>query len=312
MNTKSTSLEESLAEYTAWANQLAEDNSRVVSDSPLTAPETTDSRAQAVRSKKQDILKQFAQLGPIRTEFIWASEHDVFMNKDQILDYLDQTVEDPELTPLEYMHNNGFTTDGLLKGMLKSMASIGLSKADIFGIFKSARRGNTNAAPGTISRAAKGLLRSEMVESVPDEKTWYAQIKAKHPDARFIQAKMPGAPIRAIANGEEVGRFETPKPVNETGSRSQEEAKKAYNFIRDNWMDDVELRKYAGTTKSPQSFFKAVQDYRMKDSENRIITSLARAFDSVYTGSTDSPWYAKESVNEKITNRLKFLAGILK
>jgi hypothetical protein len=80
---------------------------------------------------------------------------------------------------------------------------------------------------------------------------------------------------------------------------AQSEAKKAYNFIRDNWMDDIELRKYAGTTKSPQAFYQAVHDYRKKAREDNIVKSLARRFDSVYSGSNDSPWYAKESKLEE-------------
>ena len=99
----------------------------------------------------------------------------------------------------------------------------------------------------------------------------------------------------------------------EGGSPSEEAAKKAYNFIRANWYDEVELRKYAGTTKSPQAFFQAVHAHRNRDSEDSIIRSLARAFDSVYTRSNDSPWHEKESVREgTITNRLKFLAGVSK
>ena len=96
----------------------------------------------------------------------------------------------------------------------------------------------------------------------------------------------------------------TEKPANvtkETVERydAQIEAKKAYNFIRDNWMDDIELRKYAGTTRSPQSFYQAVHAYRKKAREDNIVASLARAFDSVYTGSNDSPWHEKESSLEE-------------
>jgi hypothetical protein len=80
---------------------------------------------------------------------------------------------------------------------------------------------------------------------------------------------------------------------------AQIEAKKAYNFIRDNWMDDIELRKYAGKTRSPGSFYQAVHAYCKKAREDNIVASLARAFDSVYTGSNDSPWHEKESSLEE-------------
>lgn len=479
MTNKITTLEESLAEYTDWANELLEDDNRVTTSAPLTDPWTPELRASESRRKKQDILKQFAQLGNTRTEFIWASQHDVFMTKEQILDYLDQTVEDPKLTALEYMHNNGYTTDGLLKGMLKSIASTGLSKSDIFGIFKSAKRGQTTSGPGTISRAAKGLLRSMVSEDdgedngpymwfkdnprgkgrplnmtkdravkfvkgqeimqqqvsdwgalvdntgkivfrydprgqlperfkgeqddtsqVPDdvihwdaiepgsdemtramgqdrgtnlhsyfnkdnEQDWrdwsdekagikkpeetdegldsYRHVKPnpfKKPDnmkdrqfpdpappyienGKVIGVKGPNGEKRMMSKSQVVGadgmiyHWQDPRQhnqsTNESGN-SQSDAKKAYNFIRDNWMDNIELRKYAGTTKNPKAFYQAVHDYRMKDSEDRIVSALARAFDSVYT-SNDSPRLSRETANESessITNRLKLLAGILK
>jgi hypothetical protein len=54
-----------------------------------------------------------------------------------------------------------------------------------------------------------------LAESAPDEKTWMAQIKSKYPNVRWLQAKMPGAPLLAYVDGKEVARFNYNKELGE-------------------------------------------------------------------------------------------------
>ena len=178
---------------------MHEDDGRVTSDGPIRLPTSptiepnsdywTTEWPKEVRRKKQELLKDFSQNAKL-VEIEWAFKHKAFMSKEQILDYLDQTINDPELTPLEYMHNNGYSTDSMLKGMLKWLFTLGLSKADIFGIIKSARRGNTDVSPAMISRVARQALRTEMTEdqkfpeprpATPEEiKRGYVYSKSHH------------------------------------------------------------------------------------------------------------------------------------
>ena len=51
-----------------------------------------------------------------------------------------------------------------------------------------------------------------------DSKSWMASIRQQHPDVKFIQAKMPGAPIIALVNGKPVAQFDTKKSVEEDGA----------------------------------------------------------------------------------------------
>ena len=46
-----------------------------------------------------------------------------------------------------------------------------------------------------------------LAEDATDSKSWMAQVKAKYPTVKFIQAKMPGAPIRAYVDGKVVAEF---------------------------------------------------------------------------------------------------------
>jgi hypothetical protein len=41
-----------------------------------------------------------------------------------------------------------------------------------------------------------------------DSKSWMASIRQQHPDVRFVQAKMPGAPIMAMVNGKPVAQWD--------------------------------------------------------------------------------------------------------
>ena len=309
MSTKLTSLEKLLVEYNTWAEQLAEDNEPSMRQRIDIATQDQLDHQDAMNAREFD--RNQGRIARQRGAHHAGVDIERWLKPYQTL--LDNNFKPVETEDrFEYLMQVALKLKGTNAGF---SGDTGMSNAArIFNL----QPGEQKLVVKLIQNAPKvseleKQLRSEVSEDALDQKTWMAQIKAKHPNVRFIQAKMPGAPIRAVADGKEVGRFETPKPVNETASRSEEDAKKAYNFIRDNWMDEIELRKYAGTTKSPQAFFQAVHAYREKDSEDRIVTALARAFDSSYTGSTDSPWHARESVNESTTsNRLKFLAGILK
>lgn len=171
MSTKFTSLEESLAEFNEWANRLAENSNWITSENPPPPPRSPEDQAKdhtfQVRRKKQELLKRFATGGKI-VEIEWALDHQVFMTKEQMLDYLDHTVEDPDLEPIEYMHDKGFTSDGMLKGLFKRLLGLGLSKNEILGIIKNGDQGKP-ASPELISRIAGQVLRSD--EVTPNETT---------------------------------------------------------------------------------------------------------------------------------------------
>ena len=46
-----------------------------------------------------------------------------------------------------------------------------------------------------------------LAEGSQDSKSWMAEIKSKYPNAKFMQAKMPGAPIRAYVDNKVVAEF---------------------------------------------------------------------------------------------------------
>ena len=175
---------------------MHEDDGRIVSQNPAPPPPTPEQEfkyhAFQVRRKKQDLLKRFATGGAI-VEIEWALEHSVFMTKEQMLDYLDHTIEDPELEPIEYMHNKGFTSDSMIKGLFKRLVGLGLSKSQILGIIKNGDQGKP-ASPSLISRVAGQALRTEMnedqtfVPAVGDEIMW-----------RPKNAKMMPTPVTVVA-----------------------------------------------------------------------------------------------------------------
>jgi hypothetical protein len=60
-----------------------------------------------------------------------------------------------------------------------------------------------------------------------DSKSWMAGIRQQHPDVKFIQAKMLGAPIMAMVNGKPVAQFDTKKGVAEGMGRATPKMPKA-------------------------------------------------------------------------------------
>jgi hypothetical protein len=147
------------------------------------------------RAHKRDILQSYAKLGRMRTEAIWALENDVYMNKDQILDYIEKKSQDPSLSALEYMHDLGHDVDGLFKNVTRFLTGAGINPAKI------------QAVQNKITQRMGEINERRLSEDAVDSKSWMKQTRAKHPDAKFMQAKMPGAPIRAYVNGKVVAEF---------------------------------------------------------------------------------------------------------
>jgi len=140
-----------------------------------------------VRERKQDLLKDYAQMGALRVEMIYGINNDVFLNKEQLLDYFDHLVDDPALTPLEYAHENGIPTDGLLKSMLRRAAQLGISALDVRKLFNSAK-----AKPGVAESTGRAVNDKGLTQQ-----RWLQLVQTKFPDAKIVQAKMIDGPSRA-------------------------------------------------------------------------------------------------------------------
>ncbi len=106
-------------------------------------PERSYRVAQA-RKLKQHWLSEEAQLGALLVEVFFATDNNVVMSLDQILDYIEAKIDDPDLTALEYMHDNGIKTENLITGIMKRMAVFGIKKLDIFNLIKSSKSGASN------------------------------------------------------------------------------------------------------------------------------------------------------------------------
>jgi hypothetical protein len=88
-------------------------------------------RESRFRSRKQDLLQDYALLGKLTTDIIRAINNEVFLTKEQIIDFYKQQIEDPDLTALEYAHDNNIPSSGLLKGVLRYLGQRGFSMLDI-------------------------------------------------------------------------------------------------------------------------------------------------------------------------------------
>jgi hypothetical protein len=58
----------------------------------------------------------------------------------------------------------------------------------------------------------KKVTGQDLSENAVDSKSWMAEIKAKYPTVKFMQAKMPGAPIRAYVDNKVVAEFNFGQP----------------------------------------------------------------------------------------------------
>ena len=121
------------------------------------------SKADEARKWKQSMLQKFAH-DQLKTEYQWAADHDVFMNKEQILAYIDAWTTDDKLTPLEFMHNNGFDQENLFKGFLSRLIKAGFSKKMLMAMWHSFRKTGSagNVGPGMSSLMAKELLKNKL------------------------------------------------------------------------------------------------------------------------------------------------------
>ena len=138
------------------------------------------------REKKQDLLQQFAQLGTLRTEMIHGLDNDVFLNKDQLIDFFKQQIDDPSLTALEYAYENNIPTDGLIRHILRRATQLGISMLDVRKMFSQAKQKLGENIGRKVD--AKGRTQSE----------WMQLVKQKFPDAKIVQAKMIDGPAHAM------------------------------------------------------------------------------------------------------------------
>jgi hypothetical protein len=163
-----------------------------------------------VRSRKQDLLSDYAQLGALRVEMIYGINNDVFLNKEQLLDYFDHLVDDPYLTPLEYAHENGIPIDGLLKGMLRRAVQLGISALDVRKLWNSAKD-KVKAKPGVAEGAGRAVNDKGLTQQ-----RWLQLVQTKFPDAKIVQAKMIDGPCRAtLPDGRTLSWTKTEQGVTE-------------------------------------------------------------------------------------------------
>lgn len=145
------------------------------------------------REKKRDLLQQFAQLGTLRTEMIYGLENDVFLNKDQLIDFFEQQIDDPSLTALEYAYENNIPTDGLIRNILRRATQLGVSMLDVRKMFSQAKQKLGENIGRKVD--AKGLTQGE----------WMQAVKQKFPDAKIVQAKMIDGPAHAsLSDGRKI------------------------------------------------------------------------------------------------------------
>jgi hypothetical protein len=72
--------------------------------------------------------------------------------------------------------------------------------------------------------AKKGVAES----TGQDSKSWMASIEQHYPGVKFVQAKMPGAPIIALVNGKPVAQFDIKKGVSESKRNKQRKLNEAW------------------------------------------------------------------------------------
>ena len=79
------------------------------------------------------------------------------------------------------------------------------------------KRGGFHGAVIRTTTPAQGMAEG----AAQDSKSWMASIEQQHPGVKFVQAKMPGAPIIALVNGKPVAQFDTKKGVAESKRNKQ-------------------------------------------------------------------------------------------
>ena len=129
---KPTDIQGILAQFKQLSNKPGQ-NSDVTEDAPsdMIGGWTRAERESHFRQRKQDLLQDYALLGKVTTEVIRAINNEVFLTKEQIIDFYKQQITDPDLTALEYAHDNNIPSSGLLKGVLRYLLERGFSMFDI-------------------------------------------------------------------------------------------------------------------------------------------------------------------------------------
>jgi hypothetical protein len=175
------------------------------------------------RTRKRDILQSYAQIGRMRTEMIWAIDNYVYMNKEQILDYIDKQSRDPALSALEYMHDLGHDVDGLFKNVTRFLTGTGVSPAKIQAVQNkiTKRMGDINerrlaekidvvndpSQARPITRNAQGITTGAVYSGKYDggidakvraREQWIKLVQAKFPTAKIFQARSINGQVFAI------------------------------------------------------------------------------------------------------------------
>jgi hypothetical protein len=175
------------------------------------------------RTRKRDILQSYAQIGRMRTEMIWAIDNYVYMNKEQILDYIDKKSRDPALSALEYMHDLGHDVDGLFKNVTRFLTGTGVSPAKIQAVQNkiTKRMGDINerrlaekidvvndpSQARPITRNAQGITTGAVYSGKYDggidakvraREQWIKLVQAKFPTAKIFQARSINGQVFAI------------------------------------------------------------------------------------------------------------------
>jgi len=108
-----------------------------------------------------------------------------------------------------------------------------------------------------------------------DSKSWMASIQQQHPDVKFIQAKMPGAPIMALVNGKPVAQFDTKKGMAEGY---------AINENSDVLAGLTDILKMAASRQAPQNpryFAQQVKDVALQLKDNPATQKWSNYLDGV-------------------------------
>lgn len=223
---------------------------------PVAPPQDREAQEQAqerqarinnFREKKRDLLQQFAQLGTLRTEMIHGLDNDVFLNKDQLIDFFKQQIDDPGLTALEYAYENNIPTDGLIRNILRRATQLGISMLDVRKMFSQAKQKLGENIGRKVD--AKGRTQRE----------WMQAVKQKFPDAKIVQAKMIDGPAHALLSD---GRKIVWSPVKNIAEVGQ-------NFRRGN------ARRAALNAMSPEEL-KAHEEKRAEQQRKRDEARLER------------------------------------
>jgi LysM repeat protein len=161
-----------------------------------------------------------------------------------------------------------------------------------------------------------------------DSKSWMDSIRQQHPDVRFVQAKMPGAPIIALVNGKPVAQFDTKKGVAEGRLNKQRRLNEAMlmedpiyrnfkrvgRYIAERKMSEKEILQVfadaeAGMTDKATGANRTFLG-RGKDTAMDFAGGVSNALNSVWSGIQNSvPVSAVDVAYDQATDALAGLTG---